>query len=118
MSSNSDNKRGNPLGTDGYEFVEFTAPDAKGIEQLHSLFKAMGFAAVAKHRSKDVTLYRQGDINFMINATPYTHFHQFAQAHGPCACAMGWRVKAPRPPTNTRCRAARCPSTPSTISWS
>ena len=93
MSSNSDNKRGNPLGTDGYEFVEFTAPDAKGIEQLHSLFKAMGFAAVAKHRSKDVTLYRQGDINFMINATPYTHFHQFAQAHGPCACAMGWRVK-------------------------
>ena len=40
MSSNSDNKRGNPLGTDGYEFVEFTAPDAKGIEQLHSLFKA------------------------------------------------------------------------------
>ena len=85
--------RGNPLGTDGFEFVEFTAPDAAGIDKLHKLFTAMGFSAVAKHRSKDVTLYRQGDINFMINATPYTHFHQFAQAHGPCACAMGWRVK-------------------------
>lgn len=96
MSDSNDNTsagRGNPLGTDGFEFVEFTAPDAAGIESLHKLFTAMGFSAVAKHRSKDVTLYRQGDINFMINATPYTHFHQFAQAHGPCACAMGWRVK-------------------------
>ena len=93
-TANTDNTgRGNPLGTDGFEFVEFTAPDAAGTEQLHKLFQAMGFTAVARHRSKDVTLYRQGDINFMINATPYTHFHQFAHAHGPSACAMGWRVK-------------------------
>jgi 4-hydroxyphenylpyruvate dioxygenase len=86
-------KEQNPLGTDGFEFVEFTAPDKAGTEQLHKLFELLGFTAVARHRSKDVTLYRQGDINFLVNATPYTHFHQFAQAHGPAACAMGWRVK-------------------------
>jgi 4-hydroxyphenylpyruvate dioxygenase len=86
-------KDSNPLGTDGFEFVEFTAPDKKGIEQLHQLFELLGFVAVARHRSKDVTLFRQGDINFLVNATPYSHFHQFAVAHGPAACAMGWRVK-------------------------
>lgn len=83
----------NPLGTDGFEFVEFTAPSADGIAQLHSLFEMMGFTAIAKHRSKDVTLFRQGGINFLVNGTPYTHFAQFATAHGPSACAMGWRVK-------------------------
>ena len=82
----------NPLHTDGFEFVEFTAPDRAGIEQLHQLFGLLGFTAVARHRGKDVTLFRQGDINFLVNGTPYTHFAQFAQAHGPSACAMGWRV--------------------------
>src|SRR3546814_2201844 len=52
----------------------------------------MGFTAVARHRRKDVTLFRKNDINFLVNATPYTHFQQFAHAHGPSACAMGWRV--------------------------
>jgi len=90
-------KSNNPLHTDGFEFVEFTAPNRAGIEQLHQLFELLGFTAVARHRSKDVTLFRQGDINFLVNGTPYTHFAQFAQAHGPSACAMGWRVKdAPR----------------------
>ncbi len=83
----------NPLGTDGFEFVEFTAPNAEGLAQLHELFTALGFTATARHRRKNVTLYRQGDINFLINAEPYTHFEQFAQAHGPCACAMAFRVK-------------------------
>jgi 4-hydroxyphenylpyruvate dioxygenase len=82
----------NPLHTDGFEFVEFTAPNRAGIEQLHQLFGLLGFSAVARHRSKDVTLFRQGDINFLVNGTPYTHFAQFAAAHGPSACAMGWRV--------------------------
>jgi 4-hydroxyphenylpyruvate dioxygenase len=86
-------KNSNPLHTDGFEFVEFTAPNRAGIEQLHKLFELLGFTAVARHRSKDVTLFRQGDINFLVNGTPYTHFAQFAQAHGPSACAMGWRVK-------------------------
>jgi 4-hydroxyphenylpyruvate dioxygenase len=83
----------NPMQTDGFEFVEYTAPTADGIRQLHTLFEMLGFVAVAKHRSKDVTLYRQGDINFLVNGTPYSHFEQFAKAHGPSACAMGWRVK-------------------------
>src|SRR3546814_17470720 len=72
----------NPLATDGFEFVEFTAPSADGIAQLHGLFEMMGFTAVARHRRKDVTLFRQNDINFLVNATPYTPFQQFAHAHG------------------------------------
>ncbi|MBX6421363.1 MAG: 4-hydroxyphenylpyruvate dioxygenase [Nevskia sp.] len=87
------NEQTNPLGTDGFEFVEFTAPTKEGVAQLHALFELLGFARVARHRSKDVTLFRQGDIHFLVNGTPYTHFQQFALAHGPSACAMGWRVK-------------------------
>ena len=83
----------NPLATDGFEFVEFTAPTKAGIEQLHGLFELLGFKAVAKHRSKNVTLFRQGGVHFLVNAAPYTHFEQFARAHGPCAAAMAWRVK-------------------------
>ncbi len=83
----------NPLQTDGFEFVEYTAPNRAGIEQLHTLFGLLGFTAVARHPSKDVTQFRPGDNNFLVNGTPYTHFAQFAQAHGPSACAMGWRVK-------------------------
>lgn len=83
----------NPLGTDGFEFVEFSAPDAEGIEKLNELFKLLGFTAVAKHKAKDVTLYRQGDVNFLINADQGTYFHEFSKAHGPCACAMAFRVE-------------------------
>ena len=86
-------KTHNPLATDGFEFVEYTAPTKEGVAQLHALFELLGFAPIARHRSKDVTLFRQGDINFLVNGTPYTHFAQFAVAHGPSACAMGWRVK-------------------------
>lgn len=80
----------NPIGTDGFEFVEYTAPD---VGQLHSLFETMGFRAVARHRSKAVTLYRQGEINFIVNAEPDSHGSRFAKAHGPSACAMAFRVR-------------------------
>jgi 4-hydroxyphenylpyruvate dioxygenase len=80
----------NPMGTDGFEFVEYTAPDVK---QLHALFEHMGYRAVGRHRSKDVTLYRQGDVNFVVNAEPDSHGSRFAKAHGPSACAMAFRVK-------------------------
>ncbi|HEX4534806.1 MAG TPA: 4-hydroxyphenylpyruvate dioxygenase [Rhizomicrobium sp.] len=80
----------NPIGTDGFEFVEYTAPDTA---QLNALFQQLGFRAVAKHRSKDVTLYRQGEVNFVVNAEPQGHGSRFAQAHGPSACAMAFRVK-------------------------
>ncbi|MDF4761441.1 4-hydroxyphenylpyruvate dioxygenase, partial [Vibrio parahaemolyticus] len=61
----------NPLGTDGFEFVEYTAADAQGIDALKQLFTSLGFAEIAKHRSKQAWLYRQGDINFIINAQPH-----------------------------------------------
>jgi 4-hydroxyphenylpyruvate dioxygenase len=79
----------NPMGTDGFEFVEYAAPDP---ELLRSLFTKMGFPAVATHKRKNVTLHRQGDINFIINAEPDSFAEQFAKDHGPCACAMAFRV--------------------------
>jgi 4-hydroxyphenylpyruvate dioxygenase len=80
----------NPMGTDGFEFVEYTAPDP---EQLRSLFARMGFPVSARHRSKNVTLHRQGDVNFVINAESGGFGQQFARAHGPSACAMAFRVR-------------------------
>ena len=80
----------NPMGTNGFEFVEYTAPDPA---LLRSLFTTMGFPAVARHRRKDVTLHRQGDINFIINAEPASCAAQFARDHGPSACAMAFRVR-------------------------
>jgi 4-hydroxyphenylpyruvate dioxygenase len=80
----------NPMGTDGFEFVEYTAPDP-GL--LRRLFARMGFPISARHRSKDVTLHRQGDINFVINADPGGFGQHFARAHGPSACAMAFRVQ-------------------------
>ena len=80
----------NPMGTDGFEFVEYTAPD---IELLRSLFAKMGFPEVARHKSKNVTLHKQGDCNFIINAEPGSYAEEYAKAHGPSACAMAFRVK-------------------------
>ncbi|HSM95341.1 MAG TPA: 4-hydroxyphenylpyruvate dioxygenase [Rhizomicrobium sp.] len=80
----------NPIGTDGFEFVEYTAPD---VNKLHNFFEQMGFRAVGRHRSKNVTLYRQGMSNFIVNAEPGSHGARFAKAHGPSACAMAFRVK-------------------------
>ncbi len=80
----------NPMGTDGFEFVEYTAPDPKALGRL---FEALGFTAVARHRSKDVTLYRQGDVNFIVNAEPDSFAQAFARVHGPSACAMAFRVR-------------------------
>ncbi|MBB6253421.1 4-hydroxyphenylpyruvate dioxygenase [Nitrospirillum iridis] len=79
----------NTLGTDGFEFVEYTAEDT---EALGRLFEAMGFTKVARHRSKNVVLYRQGGINFIVNAEPDSLAQRFAREHGPSACAMAFRV--------------------------
>ncbi|RUO36410.1 4-hydroxyphenylpyruvate dioxygenase [Aliidiomarina sanyensis] len=83
----------NPLGTDGFEFVEYTAADAKGIDALKNLFKQLGFTEVAKHRRKDVWLYKQNDINFIVNAQPSSQAEKFAREHGPSVCGMAFRVK-------------------------
>jgi 4-hydroxyphenylpyruvate dioxygenase len=79
----------NPMGTDGFEFVEYAAPDP---ELLRRVFRSMGLPAVARHRSKDVTLHRQGDVHFIVNAEHDSFAQGFARAHGPCACAMAFRV--------------------------
>jgi 4-hydroxyphenylpyruvate dioxygenase len=75
--------------TDGFEFVEYAAPDP---ELLRRLFESMGLPVIARHRSKNVTLHNQGDINFIINAEHDSFAQKFARAHGPCACAMAFRV--------------------------
>lgn len=79
----------NPMGTDGFEFVEYAHPEP---EKLRALFEQMGFKQVATHKSKNVTLHRQGDINFLINAEPNSFAQKFAAEHGPCVCAMAFRV--------------------------
>ncbi len=80
----------NPMGLCGFEFVEFTAPE-KGI--IEPLFESLGFSAVAKHRSKEATLWRQGDINFIVNYEPNSPAAYYAEEHGPSACGMAFRVK-------------------------
>ncbi len=79
----------NPLGTDGFEFVEYCS---EAPEKLAELFESLGFVAIARHRSKNVTLFRQGDINFILNAEPDSRARNFAHEHGPSANAMAFRV--------------------------
>ena len=79
----------NPMGLDGFEFVEFTAPH-EGV--LEPVFEVMGFSRVAVHRTKNVALWRQGDINFITNYEPGSHAYYYAREHGPSACGMAFRV--------------------------
>ena len=79
----------NPMGTNGFEFVEYTAPDPKVLD---GLFRQLGFRVAARHRSKDVTLYRQGGVNFIVNAEPDGFAQAFAKLHGPSVCAIAFRV--------------------------
>lgn len=80
----------NPAGLDGFEFIEFASPE-KGV--LEAVFKTMGFVHVANHRSKDVQLWRQGNINLITNYEPKSAAGYFAREHGPSACGMGFRVR-------------------------
>jgi len=80
----------NPIGLCGFEFVEFAAAE-RGL--LEPTFAAMGFSHVANHRSKNCTLWRQGDINFVINYEAKSPAGYFAEEHGPSACGMAFRVK-------------------------
>jgi 4-hydroxyphenylpyruvate dioxygenase len=79
----------NPMGTDGFEFVEFAHPEP---EHLHALLRLMGFSAVARHRTKAITVYRQGDVTYLVNEEPDSHGRDFVAAHGPCAPSMAFRV--------------------------
>lgn len=79
----------NPMGTDGFEFIEFAVPDPHAMGPV---FESMGFKPVARHRHKAVTLFRQGEINFLINAEPDSFAQRFARLHGPSVCAIAFRV--------------------------
>ncbi|MEQ1805705.1 MAG: 4-hydroxyphenylpyruvate dioxygenase [Burkholderiaceae bacterium] len=80
----------NPMGLMGFEFVEFASPKPNVLEPV---FEKLGFSMVAKHRSKDVVLYRQGDINFIVNREPKSAAWYFAAEHGPSACGLAFRVR-------------------------
>lgn len=80
----------NPMGLCGFEFVEFASPQAGVLEPL---FEKLGFSLVARHRSKDVVLYRQGDIHFIVNRQSRSLAGYFAAEHGPGPCAMAFRVR-------------------------
>ncbi|HEU5397942.1 MAG TPA: 4-hydroxyphenylpyruvate dioxygenase [Gammaproteobacteria bacterium] len=82
----------NPMGVDGFEFVEFAAPNPK---LLHELFPKLGFTAVARHKKKAITLYRQGECNFLVNEEPGSFAADFAKKHGPSACGFAIRFSKP-----------------------
>ncbi len=79
----------NPAGTDGFEFVEFAHPEP---EALRALFGRMGYTLAARHRTKAIELWQQGDITYVLNDEPGSHARRFVEEHGPCAPSMGWRV--------------------------
>lgn len=89
-SSSSPAAWDNPMGTDGFEFIEYAAPDPQA---MGALFERMGFRAIARHRHKNVVLYRQGGINFIVNAEPDSFAQRFARLHGPSICAIAFRVQ-------------------------
>ena len=84
----------NPMGIDGFEFVEFAAPAGRAHE-LHALFKRMGFSAVLRHKSRPITVYRQNGVNFLVNEDPDSFAADFAAKHGPCACGFAIRFRKP-----------------------
>ena len=88
--STQDSTQDNPMGLMGFEFVEFASPTPNLLEPL---FEKIGFSLVARHRSKDVLLYRQGGINFIVNRDPSSPAMYFAAEHGPSACGMAFRVR-------------------------
>ena len=79
----------NPAGTDGFEFVEFAHPEP---EELRVLFSKMGYTLTGRHKTKDIELWQQGDITYILNAEPGSMAMRFVEEHGPCAPSMGWRV--------------------------
>ena len=81
----------NPLKLRGIEFTEFCAPDGSSTN-LDKLFWEFGFSKLKKHKSKDITYYRQNDIHFLINNDKSGFSASFAKKHGPAICSMGWRV--------------------------
>ncbi len=81
----------NPMGIDGFEFVEFAAP-ADQVGQLHDYFRRLGFVQIARHKTRPISTYRQGDCTFLINEDPDSFAADFVAKHGPSACGFAIRV--------------------------
>jgi 4-hydroxyphenylpyruvate dioxygenase len=82
----------NPMGIDGFEFVEFAAP-AGQAQLLHDYFRRLGFVQVARHKTRPISTWRQGDCTFLINEDPDSFAARFAEKHGPSACGFAIRVR-------------------------
>lgn len=80
----------NPIGLDGFEFIEFTGPNP---QMFRDLFKKFGFTLIAKHKSKDIELFRQNGINFLLNNDRQSFAREFSDQHGPSICSTGFRVR-------------------------
>src|SRR3546814_16618306 len=84
----------NPMGINGFEFVEFAAPKGQG-EAMRDYLRKLGFTAVARHKDRAITLFRQGTINFLLNEQPDSFASRFAEQHGPSACGFAIRFRKP-----------------------
>ncbi len=84
----------NPMGIDGFEFVEFAAP-AGQADAMRAYLASMGFSATRRHRTRAITLFRQGGVNFLLNEEPESFASDFAAAHGPSACGFAIRFRTP-----------------------
>lgn len=76
----------------GFEFAEFAVDDASG-DRLEAWLQRIGFSAAGRHRSKNVTLYRQGGVNLAVNAEPESFAHAYFLVHGTSVCALGFDVE-------------------------
>jgi 4-hydroxyphenylpyruvate dioxygenase len=92
---------------DGLAFLEF-AVDSGTATKLASLFGALGFQRAGRHRSKDVTLYRQGDIHLVLNSEPDSFASAHFAEHGPSICAVSLRTDDGLRALN-RATALHCP---------
>ncbi|MGE4348809.1 MAG: 4-hydroxyphenylpyruvate dioxygenase [Candidatus Berkiella sp.] len=90
LRSHTQERPSNTMQLDGFEFVEFASANP---QQLETLFHTLGFTPIAQHKTQDIILYRQNNINFLLNKTTNSYASTFHQAHGPCACSMAFRVK-------------------------
>ena len=97
----------NPMGTDGFEFIEYAAPDPAA---MGALFERMGFTPIARHRHKNVVLYRQGGINFIVNAEPDSFAQRFARLHGPASAPSPSACRTCATPLSVRSRWAPGPT--------
>ena len=82
----------NPLGLNGFEFVEFTSPDPAAMARQ---FEQLGFVPTHRHPTKNITRYKQGRINLMLNRDDAGRVAAFRGDHGPSASAMAFRVSDP-----------------------